>query len=285
MKIVFSDLDGTVLDRRTYGYERSLAPIGRLKQNRIPLLFCSSKTRAEMDSLRKELGVTDPFAVENGSAVLIPEGYFRFDAGEEHEGLIRIELAERLEAFEARLGETLDSAGVGYTTFEKMSAEEVSRDSGLGLGQAEEARKREYTMTLKFPNEAELQAGRRAISSSGLTCYAGGWYLTVGGGGCKGKAVRALKGLFARAFGDVVSYALGDGENDVSMFKEVDVPFLVQSSQGTWTEVGLEAVRRIPFVGPEGFAAGVEEIVGPSAGSSEPSTPTGFSSGEGKAPF
>lgn len=266
MKIVFSDLDGTLLDRTTYSYERSLASVEMLRRSRIPLLLCSSKTRAEMEPLRRELGVTDPFIVENGSAILIPKGYFSFDVGKEMEGAIRVELAPRLEAFERRARAALDSAGVRYATFAEMSADEISNDSGLPLEQAARARRREYTLTLKFPSEADLQAGRHALSGSGLTCFSGGRYLTVGDGGNKGTAVTELTSRFARAFGTVVSYALGDSENDIAMFRAVDVPIIVQHSEGRWTEVGLDNVRRIPFVGPEGFARGVDEIIGPSVG-------------------
>ena len=121
-------------------------------------------------------------------------------------------------------------------------------------------------MTLKFPTEADLQAGRRALSGSRLTCFSGGKYLTVGDGGDKGTAVKELTGFFVWAFGTVVSYALGDGENDIAMFRAVDVPIVVQYSEGRWTEVGLDKARMIPFVGPEGFAKGVDEITGSSVG-------------------
>ena len=266
MKIVFSDLDGTLLDKATYSYERSSDSVKLLRRRGIPLLLCSSKTMAEMETLRRELGVADPFIVENGSAIVVPKGYFPFDVGEERDGAFTVELAPRVEAFERRLRALLASAKVKYTTFAEMTADEVSRDSGLAPDHAEEARRREYTMALKFPTEEERQAGRRAIASGGLTCFSGGKYLTVGDGGSKGKAVRELLGFFTRAFGPVVSYALGDGENDVSMLREVDVPFLVQSSRGCWTEVDLKTVRRIPSVGPDGFAKGVADIVGSSEG-------------------
>lgn len=263
MKVVFSDLDGTVLDGATYSPDRSLAQIQRLKESRIPLVFCSSKTRAEMERIRRGLGVTDPFVVENGSAILLDGGYFPFEVGEEDRGLRRVEMAERLATVMPRLEAALAAAGVEYRTFAEMSPEEVSEDSGLTIEQARDARKREYTMSLKFSRREELLRASSAILESGLTCFVGARYLTVGEGGSKGTAVRELTRLFTRAFGPVTTYGFGDGENDLSMLAEVDVPILVQRSKGVWTPTDLQNVVRMPLVGPEGFAKGVEEVVKP----------------------
>jgi mannosyl-3-phosphoglycerate phosphatase len=66
--LVFTDLDGTLLDSRTCSYEKSLAAINRLEQKGIPIIFCSAKTRAEQEVYRRELGLRHPFVVENGGA-------------------------------------------------------------------------------------------------------------------------------------------------------------------------------------------------------------------------
>ena len=76
--VIFTDLDGTMLDRDTYSYALALPALKRLLENKIPLVFCSAKTRAEQEAYRKELGIGDPFIVENGGAIFIPKGYFPF---------------------------------------------------------------------------------------------------------------------------------------------------------------------------------------------------------------
>lgn len=47
--VVFTDLDGTLLDSETYSCEKSLAMINRLKESGTPLIFCSAKTRVEQE--------------------------------------------------------------------------------------------------------------------------------------------------------------------------------------------------------------------------------------------
>ena len=74
---VFSDLDGTLLDHDTYGYEPARPALDLISSKKIPLILCSSKTRAEMTGIRQQLKLEDPFIVENGGAVYIPRKTFR----------------------------------------------------------------------------------------------------------------------------------------------------------------------------------------------------------------
>src|SRR2546423_300740 len=70
--VVFTDLDGTLLDAETYRYDAARQGLDRLREHAIPLIICTSKTRAEVEPLRNELGNTDPFIVENGGALYVP---------------------------------------------------------------------------------------------------------------------------------------------------------------------------------------------------------------------
>ena len=69
--IVFSDLDGTLLDHDSYGYDAAAAALAALRARNIPLILCSSKTAAELVPLRAELGFENCAAiVENGAGIL-----------------------------------------------------------------------------------------------------------------------------------------------------------------------------------------------------------------------
>jgi predicted mannosyl-3-phosphoglycerate phosphatase (HAD superfamily) len=74
--IIDTDLDGTFLDEEDYSFRESLPALRAAEERGIPVVFCSSKTRAEIEHLRKAAKVTDPFIVENGGAIFVPEGYF-----------------------------------------------------------------------------------------------------------------------------------------------------------------------------------------------------------------
>ena len=68
--IVFTDLDGTLLDHESYGYAPALPLLSRLRAAGIPLILASSKTAAEIAPLRADLGFADcPAIVENGAGI------------------------------------------------------------------------------------------------------------------------------------------------------------------------------------------------------------------------
>ena len=54
--LVATDLDGCLLDEETYSYEAARPALDALARRRVPLVLCSSKTRAEMQPLARELG-------------------------------------------------------------------------------------------------------------------------------------------------------------------------------------------------------------------------------------
>ena len=74
--LVFTDLDGTLLDHESYSFEPALVALAVLKDNNIPLIVCTSKTRAEIELIRVQLNNIHPFISENGGAIFIPKNYF-----------------------------------------------------------------------------------------------------------------------------------------------------------------------------------------------------------------
>ncbi|MBK7940021.1 MAG: HAD hydrolase family protein [Lewinellaceae bacterium] len=74
--VVFTDLDGTLIDHHTYGIEGSREAMRKLAGRNAPLVFCSSKTFAEQVHLQRALGIFQPFIFENGSAAAVPRGFF-----------------------------------------------------------------------------------------------------------------------------------------------------------------------------------------------------------------
>ncbi|TET40956.1 MAG: mannosyl-3-phosphoglycerate phosphatase, partial [Dehalococcoidia bacterium] len=156
-QVVFTDLDGTLLDAADYSYEKSLAGINRLKRDGIPVIFCSAKTRAEQEVYRRKMEVFHPFIVENGGAIFIPSNYFPFPFSY-HKivgGLLVIELGIPCDEIKKVLGKVKEEGGFQLRGFGDMSAEEVARESGLDLESAKLAKQREYDETVKFDVSGE----------------------------------------------------------------------------------------------------------------------------------
>ena len=262
--VLFTDLDGTLLDPVTYSYQKALPLIERLQQKSIPVVFCSHKTRAEQEVYRQELGIADPFIVENGGAIFIPQGYFPFDFNYDkaHGGYQVIELGSPYPEIRRILEQIRAEVGVNFRGFGDMSDEEVARDAGLELEAARRAKKREYDETVKpVGNSEEMDRVLRAIKKAGLNYTHGGRYYGVMGANDKGRAVAILADLFRKKLGQVETVGIGDSDNDLPMLLVVDTPILVQKPGERWEKIDLPHLNRAGGVGPEGWSRAVKGII------------------------
>ena len=262
--VIFTDLDGTLLDLETYSYDRALPSIEYLRSRDVPIIFCSVKTKAEQEVYRKELQINDPFIVENGGAIFISRGYFPFDF-EYHkvkDGYLVIELGIPYHRIREVLAQIRDDTGVNFRGFGDMSAEEVASLTGLDLEAAQRAKAREYdeTVTLEVTPH-ELNRFLDALKKTGLNYTSGSRYCDVTGSNDKGKATTILIDLFNRKSGKIRTIAIGDSPNDLPMLSAVDIPVLVQKPGGTWEEIDVPHLHRVEGIGPEGWARAVEEII------------------------
>jgi mannosyl-3-phosphoglycerate phosphatase len=262
--IIFTDLDGTLLDRLTYSYDKALHSIELLRKREIPIVFCSAKTRAEQEIYRHELGLFHPFIVENGGAIFIPEGYFpfTFDYDRAKDGYHIIELGIPYREIRRILEQLRADAKLSFRGFGDMSADEVAADAGLNLEAAKSAKEREYDETIKLegsPEEIDEILGK--IEEAGLNYAAGGRYYDVMGPNDKGKAATILIDLFRQKFGRFKTIGIGDSANDLPMLSVVDIPVLVQKPGGDWEKIDVPNLRHAEGIGPEGWARAIEELI------------------------
>jgi mannosyl-3-phosphoglycerate phosphatase len=271
-QIVFTDLDGTLLDLVTYSYEKSIAGVNRLKEIGVPLIFCSAKTRAEQEVYRRKLGNFHPFIVENGGAIFIPRDYFPFSF-EYHRSideLLVIELGTSYEEVRQLLGKVREEGGFHFRGFGDMSDEEVAEETGLDIESAKLAKQREYDETVVIASEGkqshitsgEIDKFLQKIKQAGLNWTHGGRFYGVMGDNDKGKAVKIVTGLYREMWGEIETIGLGDSLNDLPMLSTVDIPILVQKRDYTWENIGVPDLRKVQGIGPEGWSKAIKEIFG-----------------------
>lgn len=257
--VVITDLDGTLLDATSGSVAASLPAFRWLKKQHIPVVFCSSKTRSEQESLQKDLGVRDPFIVENGGAVLIPPETFA-DSGPD---LNEIRLGPPAEKIRHGLTEVATSLGMEFEGTWNVSDQRFAAFTGLSGPQIERARQRWYSETIFRPvfSGDELRALNERLGAFGLVATPGSRFLTVTGRRVsKGRAVTELLDLYRRHYGVVRTVGLGDGPNDESMLGQVDEAFLVQQRAGHWARMKVDRLCRIDRVGPAGWQAAIDRI-------------------------
>lgn len=258
-RVVFTDLDGTLLESSTYSAEFAMPAINYLKQNEIPLVFCSSKTSVEQLYYQGLLNINHPFIVENGSAIFIPKDYFPFEFLYDRQTDTHdiIELGVHYSKLDQHVRTAREQTGAVFTRFEDLSPEEICEITDLpDLEAAKRATQREYSTTLVSGDfdSKEFQDFIQYLNSCGLHATRGTRFLTISGAASdKGKAVLQLLELFERDFGKIVSYGLGDGNNDLPMLAAVDHAYLVQKANGRWIEGVAEKIEKVNGVGPVGW--------------------------------
>ncbi len=141
--VLYTDLDGTFLDQRSNSFADALPGLGLASLRGIPIVFCSSKTRAEIEALHHMVGLRAPFIVENGGAIYIPEGYFSFplEGALTRDHYCVIELGTPYAALVAALRSIAsNSDSIEVVGFHDLSVEEVAARCGLSRAEARRAK-------------------------------------------------------------------------------------------------------------------------------------------------
>jgi len=229
MIVIFTDLDGTLLDHDTYDWGAARPALDRLREQRIPWVAVTSKTRAEVEFWRLRLGNTHPFIVENGGAAYVPADYFPFTLPKQQHDYEIMEWGRPYATLVAALQRASHSSGCRVRGFHEMTVAEVAELCELPLEQAALAKQREYDepFVVLDPDRAGELAS--AIEEQGLHTTRGGRFWHILGANDKSVAVLALIALFERQHGPVRTIGLGDGWNDASFLNDVSTPVLIRS--------------------------------------------------------
>lgn len=265
-KLLFiTDLDGTLLHPRTYSFEAAREAMVALKERGIPLVFCSSKTRVEIEDYRARAGNTDPFVSENGGGVFVPTGYFRFDpGGEEFEDYNVMVFGTPYPEIRKKFVGLRERLGIKVTGFGDMTLEAIAELAGMTMSEAAMAAQRDFDEPFVFEKgEDRVEEFLSAVTESGLNWTEGRFYHLLGDND-KGTATRIIKRLFQYQFPRwrIKTVCLGDNPNDFSMLKEADIPVLVMREDGSYAPgVDLPGLIKSTAVGPEGWNQTVIKII------------------------
>jgi mannosyl-3-phosphoglycerate phosphatase family protein len=234
LRLVFTDLDGSLLDHHTYSYRDALPQIHMLEHLGIPLIPTSSKTRVEIEQLRVQLGNEHPFISENGAAVFIPLGYFDTQPEQtvEREGYWVHEASRGREDWLALLAALRRSFAGEFEHFFYAGTDGIVGMTNLPEAQAMLANQRDYSEPVLWLGSARRrQEFIEALHGSGASVLQGGRFLTVSGDCDKGRALSWLRETYRRAARGSAcrDIAIGDSGNDCAMLETATTALLVRS--------------------------------------------------------
>ncbi len=259
--LIFTDLDGTLLDHYTYSHTVANDALNRIAGSNIPLVFCSSKTQPEILNLRKEIGNSHPFVLENGGAVIVPQGYFNENGeidhvqsfGANYEEIVRI--LANLKKYEGFL----------FRGFWDFSVNEIAEITGLSLKKSAHAKQRLSSEPLLWDGStADLTRFQHALEQHKLKVVGGGRFYHVMGMTDKAHAVQWLIDRYQENFPtkEFLTIALGDSPNDEAMLRLADIAVVIKPAKGD-TMILDDCVSAIypEKMGPEGWSEAIQQIL------------------------
>ena len=262
--VVFSDLDGSLLDHDDYNYEAAKPVIARLKSLDYPLVLTTSKTRAEVEVLHQEMALNTPFIIENGAAVIVPATFLSSPAGSKQTLWVK-GFAESRTHWLQLLDEIPAEFKRCFRGFSQMSTEEICTETGLAPAQARLANQREFSEPVKWlGSETEKQAFIDYLSQQGAQVLQGGRFLHVSGESNKGQAMKWLVSEMNRyePHQTLISVAIGDSANDNDMLEMADIAVQIRSAYHPFELLNrTHQLYRSTHTGPEGWAECLNQIL------------------------
>ncbi|MFB3778043.1 MAG: HAD-IIB family hydrolase [Bryobacteraceae bacterium] len=262
MKVIFSDLDGTLLHPHSYSFEAAEPALAALRRRNTPLVLCTSKTRAEVELWRGRLKIEHPFIVENGGAVYVPSGCFPFaiDRSVRRDGYDVVEFGTPYPELVAALEEAAREAKCEVLGFQQMSLADICLRTSLPVQQAALAKQREYDEPFEILGPG-AHALLEAIERSGKRWTRGDRFYHITGANDKAVAVEYLIKMYRRAFGSVRTVGIGDGPNDAKFLTAVDIPVIIRSPYAAALKRAVPNARVTTAPGPHGWNEAVLPLV------------------------
>ncbi|MES9812208.1 MAG: HAD-IIB family hydrolase [Candidatus Thiodiazotropha sp.] len=249
--LVFTDLDGTLLDPNSHDHHQALPALQRLRERHIPVIPVSSKTHAELAVLMQRLGLEGPMIGENGAVIIYP--------GEAPQIAPPGYLQIRDFLVDSRTNPSYDTLGLG-----DMTVDEVMAYTGLEKEMAQLAMHRLGSEAFFWQgSESGLSQFRLDVTHAGLRLLQGDRFHHLLGDTDKGKAIGYVaRHLKRNGYAVTKTVGLGDSNIDREMLLAVDIPIIVRKPDGT--HITLEqrpdaTITELP--GPAGWNQAIHNLL------------------------
>ena len=257
--LIFTDLDGTLLDHETYSFAPAKPALTALARLNHPVILTSSKTKSEMLQLQEEMGLSSPFVVENGGGFYVTQGYFEGKVSTRWEAVrLGADLAQ-LSNFLRPLRDQYD-----FITFSDARIQQVVEWTGLSFEKAALAKERDFSEPLMWNDtEKKLDLFKCQVEAAGFRLIKGGRFWHLIGQSDKAIALQALltryQGLWPGEL--ITTVALGDSPNDLLMLQTADVAVAIQPITGRRLDLSAHSRSINPqALGPLGWCQAMEEL-------------------------
>lgn len=253
--LVFTDLDGSLLDHDSYEWSKAIPAIELLKEKNYPVIFNSSKTASEIKNLKLDMENHHPYLSENGGAAGIPFDYFKsptITVTTEYETYLFGKSYDEIIYFLTDMQKKYNFRG-----FYNMKSDEISEVTGLSGDEAVYAKQRQASEPIIWQDtSAAFNEFKKMLGTFGLTLTQGGRFIHIMSDVSKGKAVKWLTQKYRENEPEVewITVGIGDSFNDIQMLEVVDYPVFISNAKTRIPDLtGIKNLKRPQLPGPSGW--------------------------------
>ena len=239
--MVFTDLDGSLLDHETYAFDAALPALEALAQADIPVSVVSSKTRAEIIPLVSQLNLTGPIIAENGAVIAFRDG--------------TLDTAGHINDIRQALDALPEKHRNAIKGFGDMSVAEISQLTGLDEAASARAAQREASEPFMWSGGDAPD--KNLLVNKGFQIIRGGRFYHIIPHRDKADAIKRVMAEMGKP--DAEIWALGDGPNDLSMLLTANKGALIHNPnlQVTAQLPETHALYLTKQAGPAGWAEAI----------------------------
>lgn len=269
-QLIFSALEGALIDSRTGSFSAAEEALSELDRRHIAVVLLTSRTRAEIEPVRRKLGHNHPFITESGGGIFFPDGYFniRIPGASRNGRYLCIAQGRPYEEVCTALDDIAEASGVGIAGFHHMNSREIVDNTGLRARDAELARSREFDEPFFFTSGDDTAIGRfvALAGERGFQARAGNPFWHFSAGCDPARAVRTVTKLFREATHVKLSVVgVGASTEDLRWLGAVDHAVFLPARR---SEIGGENMGSVQGLvmaeapGPAGWNSTILDIIG-----------------------
>ncbi|WP_254424111.1 HAD-IIB family hydrolase [Thalassospira marina] len=254
--VVFTDLDGTLLDHDDYSWEAARPALVRLHENDIPVLAISSKTLAELRAINNRHHLFAGLIGENGGAIEIGSDLRQPGPATQTIDDARAAIARAI--------------SIPVASFRTSNADAIATATGLTKTDAALAGDRNCSDPLIWqPSSNDIAIAEKIARDFGLKLVKGGRFYTLCGETDKGHAMQTAISMLQEQQklpakrSEITSIALGDSPNDAGMLAHADIAVQIPVKHGPVPklDLGEKTARLAPAPGPQGWNNSIHAIL------------------------
>ncbi len=269
-KLIFTDLDGTLLDHDTYSWAAAKPALQYAAEHGIPVIPCTSKTFPECRETVADLKLNSPFIFENGAGIALPTTLFSKPYPhhcEQEDGYWICSLGTPYSDIRNALLSLRNSKHYQFRAFGDMTVNNIMEVTGLDNDHAQRAKMRRFSEPMLWLDNAKsFDMFSSDINKLGLTLTRGGRFIHVAGETDKGKGTLWLARRYASMLGSAPQIiALGDSANDLPMLSVADTAVIIRPLHTNPIKLAqqkpVQKIITTDLIGPAGWNQAVLSIL------------------------